>query len=361
MFDVRLASVLRHDSSPGDVDSLHEALGIPVHAEPSSWPSPKRSASRAASWVSGGIVGTPNWIVERRSQRLASHLSSASADVGLIFGEAAGVYAGQLRGRMLVVWDKSNVLGASSRELWAGRAIRSRLAESSALRFERRVLPTVDRVTVTSEVEARRLQAAYQRQADAIVPSPIDVFPPASWGRSRRIGWMSSFSYSANSDGLIKFLRDGWPKLAANGFTLEIVGVGRCSSGLRDEIARSANVSLLGFVENLHDWMDGLQAAVIPLWAGAGVKLKTLHWLMSTIPTVGTSVAFEGIPVVPGKHAAVADGPEEMAAEILRLDQSETAVVETRGAAARRLILEGFSTETVVAEYGRHLQKWHAG
>jgi hypothetical protein len=57
----------------------------------------------------------------------------------------------------------------------------------------------------------------------------------------------------------------------------------------------------------------------VPQPFGSGVKGKVLSALAHGLPTVGTSVAWEGIPVVDGVHGLVADDAETTIHGVLRL------------------------------------------
>ncbi len=63
-----------------------------------------------------------------------------------------------------------------------------------------------------------------------------------------------------------------------------------------------------------------LQAAVAPLFSGAGVKGKVNEAMKFGVPVVATSLAVEGMGATAGVNCLVADGPKEMAAALLRLE-----------------------------------------
>ena len=63
-----------------------------------------------------------------------------------------------------------------------------------------------------------------------------------------------------------------------------------------------------------------LQAAVAPLFSGAGVKGKVNEAMKFGVPVVATSLAVEGMGATAGVNCLVADGHKEMAAALLRLE-----------------------------------------
>lgn len=52
---------------------------------------------------------------------------------------------------------------------------------------------------------------------------------------------------------------------------------------------------ILGFLDDPITAMSNCQALIVPLFQGAGVKVKVIDSLNSGTPVIGTSVAFEGI------------------------------------------------------------------
>jgi glycosyltransferase involved in cell wall biosynthesis len=75
---------------------------------------------------------------------------------------------------------------------------------------------------------------------------------------------------------------------------------------------------------------------------GSGTRLKALEALAAGRPVVGTSIGLEGLDLVDGQHALVADDPQAFATAILRMlgdDQLAAGLV----AAGRRLVEDRYS------------------
>ena len=79
----------------------------------------------------------------------------------------------------------------------------------------------------------------------------------------------------------------------------------------------------LGFVENLKKWMDKVRLTVAPLRFGAGIKGKISSALTHGVPTVATSLAVEGTPLIGGRHILIADTPIDIANHITKLYTNE--------------------------------------
>jgi glycosyltransferase involved in cell wall biosynthesis len=266
-------------------------------------------------------LGVPGWVQERTDRRVRRALLRREVDAIWVMGEAAGRYLWRSRRTQSVLWDRFNILGGSVADRWANRPARRFVAAGAARRFDRRNLKRARWVTVTSQLEGERLRALYGRSADAVFPSsvePIDIERIALPKVPRRVGWLGTFNYSANVAGLVRFLEVAAPRLAELDMELEVVGSGTPPKTLVDACESMPAVTLRGYVEDLAPWIASLGAAVVPLWSGAGVKLKTLTFLCAGVPVVGTATAFEGVEPI-NALTAVAEEPLDLCIELARI------------------------------------------
>ncbi len=313
-----------------------------------------------ARWARALKEGVPPWIraqhspeLERRALGLAPHV-----DVAVLLDDYAGIYASPLSALAPVVADKSNVMGWSMAQASAhGTAghLRRQLAISLTRRFERHYVGCLAGVVVTSEKEDTRLARLYGRSADAIVPSAIDLPAPARGnGTARTIGWLGSHEYGPNVDGLVRFATGAWEELGRGGARLLVAG-GNPPDRVR-ELERLPGVEVLGFVDDLEDFLGGLTAAVVPLWKGAGVKLKTLAFLGAGLPVAATPVAVEGIAASDGRHCLVAEDPPGLALALRKLLEEPTGA-RRMGSEARRLVAERYTWETVAPRFREAVER----
>jgi hypothetical protein len=320
--------VRRADTTPADVAALEERLqGAAVASFPVWLDGYSRLRSRSRRFLRGLMGIRPPWLLKQWSQELKDHLTSLATtdnpfDAVVLVGESAGQYARQVAAPK-IIWDKSNVLTASNLDaVTTVSSIAGKLRSLSMLplsyAYERRTLKHVSDVWVTSDAEAHRLQTIFDREADAVIPSAV-VLParPAitDYG-SKTLVWMSTFSYAPNWDGLIRLLKACGDTFTQEGLRLRVIGAG--ATAAQEAVLRSYPfVDYLGFADDLADACDGAAAAVVPVWSGAGVKLKTLTLMSLRLPVIATPVAMEGIPKV-AAHA-IAETEEDFNQEILSL------------------------------------------
>ena len=168
-------------------------------------------------------------------------------------------------------------------------------------------------MAVTSAEEAKRLEALYGRRADAVVLSAVDLPPePLGAPSGKTIGWLGDHRYAPNVEGLVRFVEEAWAPLGEQGCRLLVPGR-EPPTLVSGTWSATPGVELVGFVDDLDDLLGRLSAAVVPLWRGAGVKLKTLTFMAAGIPTVATPVALEGVEGVDGRDCLVADKPSDLA------------------------------------------------
>jgi glycosyltransferase involved in cell wall biosynthesis len=81
----------------------------------------------------------------------------------------------------------------------------------------------------------------------------------------------------------------------------------------------AAGVRLVGWVPRLAPYVARSRIAVVPLLHGAGVKRKVLQAMMASTPVVTTPTGAEGLDLVQGEHALIAEDAPAFAAGITHL------------------------------------------
>lgn len=351
--DVHMLALRRPSTTAVLIDELARVLGGPV--EVFDWP------ESSGGWPQALRSGVPPWVraqhsheLERRAHELAGHM-----DAVVVLDDYAAIYTPGLATHVPVVCDKSNVLGWSAGDTQAAGGVKSRthqrLSISLTRRFERAHLADAASLVVTSKDEADRLRALYGLDADAVVPSAVDL-PPTSVrpGGTAAIGWLGTHEYEPNVEGLVRFVEEGWASLGSAGLRLLVAG-GSPPAHVRD-LGSQVGVEILGFVESLETLFAELSAAVVPLWSGAGVKLKTLTFMAAGIPVAGTPAAVEGIDGEPGRHYLVAEDPGGLATAARQLID-DPAGARRIGAEGRALVARDYSWPVVGAHFREEVER----
>jgi glycosyltransferase involved in cell wall biosynthesis len=342
--DVHLIALREPGMAAEPEASVATRLGISVEALPTP-----RAPRPAALWGRSVVNRTPPWVTAPRSHAFAQRATAAAkdADVVVALDDYVTVHAAALKraARVPIVADKHVVLAAMGADEPPPRRLRDRLAARLVRSYEARYLRHVDAAVVTSEEEAERFRRLYGRSPEAVVPSAVDLPPHAAPnGSPHSVAWIGSFDGRPIVDGLLRFAESAWEPLGRQGFELLVGGRGPLPA-VR-ELERLPGVRLVGYVEDLDAFLGSAGAAVVPLWGGHGVKLKTLTLLGAGLPVAATPTALEGIPAADGRDCIVGADPEELADGLRRLAQDRQ-LAHRIAHGARRLVSESFSWEQV--------------
>lgn len=172
----------------------------------------------------------------------------------------------------------------------------------------------------------------------------IAEIAPEGPGYEKRSGliFLANFDNLANSDAATWFLREMWPILrrALPEMTLGLVG-----NNLPDDPRfHGPGIVRVGFVPDLEPEFAKYRVAVSPVRFGTGIKTKNLIALANAVPLVTTTVGADGMNLVNGESALIADTPEEFAKAVVHAytDGSLWLKLSKRG---RRYIAEEFSAQ----------------
>lgn len=90
----------------------------------------------------------------------------------------------------------------------------------------------------------------------------------------------------------------------------KIVVMGGGLSQKENEILKRNGIKYLGYVKNSYAELVHYKAVIVPLFEGAGIKVKVLDAFNTGTPVIGTNIAFEGIKDLKGLTYC-ANSPEE--------------------------------------------------
>jgi glycosyltransferase involved in cell wall biosynthesis len=119
-----------------------------------------------------------------------------------------------------------------------------------------------------------------------------------------------------------------------------------------DLVARGSNggdIRIPGYVADPGPFLATAGVFVVPLLAGGGMRVKILTAMAQGLPVVTTSVGCEGIDLVPGRHALVADSPEGFAAAMLRV-LAQPRLAEDLSLQGRRFVEQRYSLPQLAGE-----------
>lgn len=130
--------------------------------------------------------------------------------------------------------------------------------------------------------------------------------------------FVGGFAHPPNIDAVNWLINEIYPRVHARrpDIALHLIGDIPESEHARLSIA---GVHIHGRVNDLSPWMESSRIALAPLRYGAGVKGKVNMAMSYGLPVVATSVAAEGMYLIHGENALLADDSQNFSEAILRL------------------------------------------
>jgi glycosyltransferase involved in cell wall biosynthesis len=224
-----------------------------------------------------------------------------------------------------------------------GDAMAAQLASRESARYDALRIATESRfarLLVASDADPRRLGV----ERFSVFPNGIRIPEPAPSSQDGPVLFVGTLGYAPNEDAVLHLITQILPRLraASPDLRLRIVGPG-ASERLRAK-ASAGGAELAGPVQDLSAEYSRARLVVIPLLAGGGTRIKLLEALAYQRPVVSTTIGAEGLSLVHGKHALIADTAPDFAAACLALldDPARALRLGTNG---RALVKEHYSIE----------------
>jgi glycosyltransferase involved in cell wall biosynthesis len=212
--------------------------------------------------------------------------------------------------------------------------------ESRLMRaYEAQICRDFDAVISVSAADKEALEAAMGGPSRiAVVPIAVDTdaLGPVRRPDADRILHIGTMYWPPNVDAVRWFAETIYPRIRARrpAVRLDVVGA-RPPRAIRRLARPGTGITVTGYVADPTPWLERAAVAVVPLRVGSGMRVKILEAFAHGIPVVTTSIGCEGIALEPGRHALVADTPDEFAAATLRvLEDAELADALAREARA---------------------------
>jgi O-antigen biosynthesis protein len=298
-FAVDLAAMFPLETTDQDVNSLElaGASRVPAAGE-------EALAEYAARHGGRYDVAVLCWT--RVAERLLGALRRANPGISIVFDTVDVNHVREYRHAR--VSGNANILR---------RALAMKQAEISAARAADWTLAVTER-----DAEVLRAAAPGARiEVITLAASARGDVVPGPVGRSGALFLGHYFAWH-NVDAAIHLARDVAPQLSAvrPGVRVTLAGAGRHS--LVDDLA-SADVDVIGYVEDLPPLFDRMRSFACPLRIGSGIKGKLLTALAMGLPVVASPVAIEGMHLRDGVNCLVAENPAAVAAACVRLEDDD--------------------------------------
>ena len=234
-----------------------------------------------------------------------------------------------------------------------------------AARFERWAVAAYDAVVACSEYDALALTGPERASAAGpvfVAPNGVDSarFTPTPLPGEPRVVLTATLDYLPNVDGVQWFVSDVLPRVRQQvpGVVFDIVG----RHPTPDVIALGSPgaIEVHADVADVAPFLARARVAVVPLRMGTGTRLKALEALAAGRPLVGTSIGLDGLGLVDGIHARIANRPDAMADAVIGLLHDD-GPAEAMAAAGRSLVEQHHRWDVIGPRLAADLAAWIKG
>jgi polysaccharide biosynthesis protein PslH len=217
--------------------------------------------------------------------------------------------------------------------------------------IERCTLPAFDRTFVCSDRDKTLVTERYHCKEVRVVPNIVQIPEGSRPPRSRSsftFLLVGSLGHYPNLDGLAYFCEEVLPLIRRDApmrFSFKVVGGGIPGKD-RKRLSAIPEVQFAGRVKDLSPYYADADAAVIPLRAGGGTRIKVLEAFSYRVPVISTTIGAEGLNVHHGKHLLLADTPQSFARECCDIMKDKD-LQNALAANAFSLLTESYTPEIV--------------
>jgi sugar transferase (PEP-CTERM/EpsH1 system associated) len=218
--------------------------------------------------------------------------------------------------------------------------------------YERSIAHRYDRCLVVTEEERQEMMKWIPHARSAVAANGVDVDyfkPRPGEAEDDHLVFVGVMDYFPNEEGMEFFCREVLPIIRRQRPECRISIVGARPSEKVLALGVLPGVTVTGAVDDISPFMARATLAVVPLRLARGVQNKVLEAMSMGMAVVASSAAFRGVEAQEGKHALVADEPEDFARSVVSLLEDEDRR-RAMGEASRQVMVERYSWEAQVAK-----------
>lgn len=184
----------------------------------------------------------------------------------------------------------------------------------AAAKLERWMARHYDLVVGVSNDDLQHLSAN-----SVVIPNGVDTKRITGSALVRRpsVVMTGVMSTLPNSTGALWLCNEVMPRVQETVPDVELRLVGAAPTPEVTALSERPGVSLHIDVPDVLPYLAAARVAVVPLVMGSGTRLKALEAFAAGRPVVGTTIGLEGLGIIDGKQALVADDADEFAAKLV--------------------------------------------
>ncbi len=218
--------------------------------------------------------------------------------------------------------------------------------QRAARNLEVRWLPRYHLLLAVSANDAGVLRSVAPHAKIAVYPNALPATPMPECESDEAVVFSGNMEYHPNISAVRFFRREVWPLLRERWPGLAWRLVGKNPNAVREFTSGDPRIEVVGPVADAVSELARCRAAVVPLLAGSGTRLKILEAWAAGLPVVSTTIGAEGLPACDGENILLADGAQALAEGLSRLLASPSLRAQL-GQSGRCLLEKEFTWEAV--------------
>ena len=168
--------------------------------------------------------------------------------------------------------------------------------------------------------------------------------------------YLGTMEWFPNAHGLMWFIKEAFPYILEQRpeAKLHIVGFGNPDGELYNLAEAHPNIKFWGQQKDDKKFFHGARVFIVPLWIGAGARVKIPTAWAAKVPIVSTYLGAEGLEARNMENIILADDPREFAEGVLRLfsdKEIHRQIVENAFETVKKYYTIGQCIETLKSSY----------
>ncbi|MGD8717482.1 MAG: glycosyltransferase family 4 protein [Candidatus Zixiibacteriota bacterium] len=216
-------------------------------------------------------------------------------------------------------------------------------------RYERLMYGRFDACVLVARRDAEIIGAACPELPIYFAYSGVDMPPHKEVPKQpNTICFSGVMYYPPNIDCVTYFADDVFPLVQREVPEATFHVVGKEPVPEIEAMAARPGIVVTGRVPDVIEYIRSMEIYVCPMRLGSGMKMKIVEALAAALPVVSTSVGADGMDLLePGRDFVVADGAENLAAEIVKLLRDPERRAEL-GRSGRAKVESGYTWDAYV-------------
>jgi glycosyltransferase involved in cell wall biosynthesis len=175
---------------------------------------------------------------------------------------------------------------------------------------------------VCSDLDKERLLQLNSKLDIEVIPNGVDLdyFNPSPKEDPKTLIFAGRLNAYTNSSAMVYFAKEIWPLLKKNIPDIKILIIGANPPNFIVNLSKhDSNFKVMGFVDDVRDYLNQATIYVCPIFDGGGTKLKILDALAMNKPIVANPIACEGINLIDSESVLFAHTQEDYLKNINKL------------------------------------------